>query len=59
MKQLLAYFITFLLNHFEIVVDSETLVSGLNGLFNALGVAMMIFGQVRRKDLSIGLLRKY
>jgi len=46
------------LKYFGIVVDENQVAAFVNNLAQIVAFVMIIVGQVRRKDLSFGLLRK-
>ena len=46
-----------LLRVFEVEIAEGSVSAGVNGLVSFVGLVLMVWGQVRRKDLKFGLLR--
>lgn len=50
--------LTWLLSHFGVNIEENQVLLAVNGLIQVVGVGMTIWGQLRRKDLHMGLIRK-
>lgn len=50
--------ISALLHYFGITIGNDQITTAINGIIQVAGVVMTIYGQVRRKDLTMGLIRK-
>lgn len=50
--------ISWVLNHFGIQIGNDQVTAFVNGLIQAIGVIMTVYGQLKRKDLHMGLIRK-
>jgi len=46
------------LNFFGVDVAEEQVVSALNGLLGFISLVLLVIGQMRRKDLNFGIMRK-
>ena len=55
---LVVYVATLLLSWFGVVADTTEVTDFANSLVNVLGFVLMVVGQMRRKDLKWGFLRK-
>lgn len=50
--------ISFILSHFGIQLGDDQVTAFVNGAVQVVGVIMAVYGQLRRKDLHMGLIRK-
>ena len=55
---LVVYVVSIILTWFGIAVDTTEITGFVNSLVNIIGFALMIAGQLRRKDLIGGIYRK-
>ena len=55
---LLVTLVEMALKHFGLLFPEGTVLAAINGLITFVGFVAIVFGQMRRKDLHFGLVRK-